>query len=170
MALLSRRRLLVLAAVASLAGLAGGAVWLPRAAPGRLVLGAHEVLLVAALAEVAYPAGNAIGVDWREADVVGGVDRVLADVLSPVSSAGFRHLLHLLDHGAWLAGYGRFATLPLEERRVVLTALAHLEVLPGSALSDALKAVLGMAYFEHPAVLDRLGWGLGCAVARRSAP
>jgi hypothetical protein len=136
-------------------------------APGAKVLGATELEVLRKLAEVMFPKGT-FPIDGVEAGVAEEVDRIVADVLEPIHANGFRTLLHTLEWGT-LAGRGsRFTSLPLEERAEVVRIWSDPTVFTRRVAGDALKVVLGMAYFAHPTVIARIGWSLGCAAGGAS--
>ena len=57
-----------------------------------------------------------------------------------------------------------FALLSLEDRRAVLETWSDNAIFPRRAAYDALKSVLGMAFFNAPEVTERIGWSSTCHV------
>lgn len=158
---LSRRKLLVgAAAVAAVAALGIPAVELPPAAPGLLVLSEYERALVAALGEAFFPPDNALGIDAAAVGIADEVDRLVGDELDPIVAPVFRYLLRALDVGTTASRGAGFASLPLPERRAVLDTWADNAVLPRRLAFDTFKTVLGLAFFNVPAVKQAVGWTL----------
>lgn len=160
-ALVSRRRLLQGGLVAGVAVALGVTVRLDAAAPGFRVLSGEELGVVHALAEAMFP-GDPFPLDGIEAGVPETVDRIVGDVLEPVQQAAFRYVLRVLEYGTLASRGVRFSRLPAEERREVLDVWSDPALLPRRVSADAIKLVLGMAYFNHPAVLAHIGWRKGC--------
>jgi hypothetical protein len=95
----SRRQVLTIGALSGVGFAVGGFLWLPDAAENQAVLSAGELGIVAALGEVLFPEGNAIGFSWKEVDLAQEVDRLLAEVLDPKVVAPFRYLLRFVQYG-----------------------------------------------------------------------
>lgn len=156
------RRSLLLGGVGGLALVAGlRTLTLDGPAPGARRLSSDELRLVEALAEALFPEG-AFPVGGLEADVPRRVDRILADVLEESQATAFRYVLRTLDWGTAASRGARFVDLPVEARRDVLRTWREPEVMARRVAADSIKAILGMAYFSHPAVLGHIGWRLGC--------
>ncbi|MCA9492080.1 MAG: gluconate 2-dehydrogenase subunit 3 family protein [Myxococcales bacterium] len=155
----------VLAGCVGVCGLAivgGGAVAVVTApAPGAALLSTRELLIVRALAEVMFPA-DPFPIDGVEAGVPEEVDRILSDMLAPLHANGFRAILHLLEWGTAASRGTPFSQLSVDLRREVLATWADPEVFTRRVADDAFRLVLGMAYFQHPRVLEHMGWSLGC--------
>lgn len=118
--------------------------------------------VVTALAEVMFP-GAPFPVSGVEAGVEAEVDRIVAEVIAPVQAAAFRYLLRLLEWGTMASRGQRFSALSPPERREVLAVWGQPASLPRRVASDALKAVMGMAYFSNPLVLDHMGYRSTCS-------
>lgn len=160
---LSRRTLLL--GGASLAGLAAVGVpasVLPAAAPGFRILSESEGALVAAIGEALFPAGNPLGIAAADVDLPLLVDDLMAEELDPVVQPVFRYLLRGLEVGTVASRGSTFGGLSLEERRDVLENWSDNAVFPRRLAYDALKSVLGMAFFNAPAVTERIGWYPTC--------
>lgn len=156
------RRSLLLGGVGGLALVAGfWTLTLDAPAPGARLLSPDELRVLEALAEAMFPEG-AFPVGGLEADVPLRVDRIVADVLEEPQTTAFRYVLRTLDWGTAASRGTRFADLPVEARRDVLRAWREPEVMARRVAADSIKAILGMAYFSHPAVLAHIGWRLGC--------
>lgn len=138
---------------------------LPAAAPGFQLLSEGEVALVAAIGEAFFPAGSALGVASTDVDLPLLVDTLMAEELDPVVQPVFRYLLRAVDAGTFASRGEAFASLPLEDRRAVLETWSDNAVFPRRLAHDALKSVLGMAFFNAPAVTDRIGWSPTCHAA-----
>jgi hypothetical protein len=163
MPFLSRRSLLVGgASLGALAAVGVPAAVLPDAAPGFRVLSAGEAETIAALGEAFFPAGNPLGVSSGDVDLPLLVDALMADELDPVVQPVFRYLLRGLEVGTLASRGASFGSLPLAERRDVVETWSDNVVFPRRLAHDALKGVLGMAFFNAPAVTDRIGWSPSC--------
>jgi hypothetical protein len=161
-ALVTRRTLLTGGVVAAaMAVVTGVGVRLPVAAAGRLALSAEELRVVRALAEVMFPSGH-FPRSGVEVGVEEEVDRIVGDVIAPVQAAAFRYVLRALEWGTMASRGLRFSALPLAERREVLAVWAEPGPLPRRIASDAVKAVMGMAYFSDRSVLDHIGYRATC--------
>ncbi len=160
---LSRRHLLIGGAAVALAGSAGAVMALRLSAPaaGFKVFNAEELSVVAALSALWFPAG-VFPVDGIEAGVTEKVDEVAEQILLPLQLAGFRYVLRTLEWGT-VARWGRtFTQLTVDEREVVVGRWSAAEPVARRTAIDAVKAVLAMAYFSHPAVIETIGWRVGC--------
>lgn len=160
---ITRRRVLGGLAAVTLVGGAGAfaGLRLGAPAPGSRVLTAWELRVVRRIAEVWFPSG-VFPVDGVQAGVAERVDAGVADMLDPLRLAGFRYVLRTLEYGTLVSRGSRFTSLGAEERLEVLAVWADASVLPRRVSIDALKAVLGIAYFGHPEVIARIGWRTGC--------
>lgn len=156
------RRSLLIGGAGGLALVAG--FWtlsLDGPAPGARLLSAEELRVLEALTEAMFPEG-AFPVGGHEADVPRRVDRILAEVLEEPQVTAFRYVLRTLDWGTAASRGARFVDLPVEARREVLQTWQEPDVMARRVAADSLKAILGMAYFSHPAVLGHIGWRVGC--------
>lgn len=163
MLFLSRRKLLV--GGASLAGLTAVGVpasILPAAAEGFRVFSAEEAALISALGEVFFPAGNPLEVSAADVGLPLLVDTLVAEELDPVVTPLFRYLLRGLEAGTLVSRGTRFSKLPVSERREVVETWSDNGVLPRRLAHDAIKSVLGMAFFNAEAVIARIGWSPHC--------
>ena len=159
----SRRKVLVVGGLASLGVPLAGFLWLPSAADGMNLLSYREMSTLAALGEVFFPEGNAVGIAWQEMDLEREVDRLLSETLSPRLVKPFRYLLRFVEYGTLAQTGKRFSSCSLATRERLIEDWGR----PGSKLRhggmSSLKSVLGMAYFNHPDVLNALGWRSMCA-------
>jgi len=132
---------------------AGVVVKLPEPGPGRRVLSERECFVVGRLADAIWPEGNPIGVSAVEADVVAGVDELLADTLGSDQGTAFRQIVRALD-----------AAVDVESPDLLerMQAWQGPEELFKRVATDGIKAVLGLAYFNHPRVLDAVGFDSRC--------
>ncbi|HNC95843.1 MAG TPA: hypothetical protein PKW90_06940 [Myxococcota bacterium] len=159
----SRRSFLATGLTVAMLGTAGVAlVRLPAADPGRRVLSAQEALVVEALGEALFPAGSPIGISAADVDIVSAVDELLGEYLEPVVADVFRHTLQVLEAGTLASRGTRFSLLPLEQRRVVVETWGDPGLMPRRMASDALRLVMGMSFFNVPAVRRSLGWVPPC--------
>ncbi|HHO52991.1 MAG TPA: gluconate 2-dehydrogenase subunit 3 family protein [Deltaproteobacteria bacterium] len=135
--------------------------WSLSPAPGAQLLSSHELEVVAALAEVMFPAGP-FPVDGIEAGVPAEVDRLLAEVLEPIHASGFRGLLHSLEWGTVASRGHRFSRLSPAERLATLQIWSDPSVFVRRVARESFRVVLGMAYFSDPRVLGHMGWRATC--------
>ncbi len=163
MARISRRQLLLGGAGIAAGGAAAGAFGLSLGSPaaGFRVLSGAEVAVARAAALTLFP-GAPFPVDGLQAEVAEGVDAILADVLAPLHAAGFRYVLRTLEWGTMASRGARFSRLPASDRQVVLHTWAEPKVFTRRVAGDSLRVLLGMAYFDHPAVLAHMEWSGGC--------
>lgn len=118
--------------------------------------------MVSAVGEAFFPADSALGVSFLDVDLPLLVDTLLTEELDPVVQPVFRYLLRAIDAGTFASRGATFVSLSLEDRRAVLDTWSDNAVFPRRLAHDALKSVLGMAFFNAPAVTDRIGWSPTC--------
>jgi hypothetical protein len=160
------RRSLLRAGLATGAALAFGVgLRLDAPAAGARLLSVEEMEILRALAEVMFPAG-VFPVDGLEARVPEEVDRIVADMMEEPATSAFRYVLRAIEWGTLASRGLRFSRLPAEARAEVLEVWSEPMVLPRRVAHDSLRLVLGMAYFNHPAVLGAIGWRTGCGGGR----
>ena len=159
--LVSRRSFLGASVALGAAVAVAGVVYLPAAAPGRWVLSLAELATVAAVADTLFPCGS-MPLSGVEAGVVEEVDRIVGEDLQPLHASGFRYLLRALEWGPIYSHGARFSQLPAVAREEVLAIWSEPSVLSRRVASDALKMVMGMAYFKNPRVLDAMGYRQLC--------
>jgi hypothetical protein len=129
------------------------------------VLSQEELEVVVAISEAMFPGGE-ISISGLEAGVPLEVDRILAEVLDETAVMGFRAVLRSIEWGSYASRLRRFSRLSIADRCEVLDVWAAPSVLARRVASDALKAVLGMAYFGSPAVQAEIGWRALCGGGR----
>ena len=131
-----------------------------------LFLQKREYTIVAALADTMFPAGNAIGLSGTEARVPEYIDRWL-EGQGEDKAGEFRMMLMLFEHGT--AAFGlrvrRFSDLPSAARERYLRRWETTRLYSRRMLAMALKSALGIAYFAHPEVKERIGLRHRCATA-----
>ena len=88
--------------------------------------------------------------------------RSLADMLNPIHARGFRALLEALEWGTAASRGTPFSGLSAVDRAQVLAVWADPTVFHRRLAGDAFRLVLGMAYFQHPRILEHIGWSGGC--------
>jgi len=163
--MLARRRFLLASAaavgVAALLAVKTGV--LPAAAAGRRVFSKGESRLVQSLGEAMFPEPNALGVAPSQVDFAGVVDELLGDTLDSEIRVVFRYFLRVLDEGTELSRGTGFASLPVEARREVLATWSDNAVVPRRMMHDLFRLVMGMAWFNDPAVIAAIGWRAECA-------
>ena len=152
------RRSLIASGLVLAATAAGGRVWCSyRIAPQARVLSQDELNVVSALAEVMFP-GEPMPITGLQANVPLEVDRLLDEVFDTVRSTGFRAALKVLQVGT-IATWGRpFTKLSADERRQVLEVWSDPDIIPRRVAFDGFSGVLGMVYWQHPVIIDYLGW------------
>lgn len=156
------RRLLLQGGITLGASIACGAgLRLDVPAPGAFVLSVEELQVVRALAEVMFP-GKPLPKDGIEAKVAEGVDRLLFEYLGDPHSSALRYVLRAVEWGTLASRGARFSALSPDVRAQVLDRWADPTVLPRRVALDGLKLLMGMAYFRDPAILDAIGWRVGC--------
>jgi len=161
--MLSRRSLLLSGtAAASLTAIGVPLSVLPGPGPGFRLLSVGEGALVVAIGGALFPPGNEMGVSAAEVDLALLVDDLLVDELDPVVQPVFRYLLRAVDAGTLASRGAPFAALSLEARQDVLSTWSDPAILPRRLGYEGLKSVLGMAFFNAPAVTDRFGWSPTC--------
>ncbi|MCB9765145.1 MAG: gluconate 2-dehydrogenase subunit 3 family protein [Alphaproteobacteria bacterium] len=162
-ALMSRRSLLRVGLVVGGLGAAGGVgrlAWLGAPAPGAALLTRRELEIIEAISELMFPEGNAIGVSWREVDLPLRVDALMTNTLAEAASVSFRYLLRALDLTSVFTHGTRFHAGTRAEQAEILTAWA--EDFPQNLGVDAIKSVMAMAFFNHPRVLEAVGFQYRC--------
>lgn len=159
-ALLSRRTLLRTAVLAGVVGVVARMAHLRAPRAGLRQLDAHEAELVAHLGDILFPAGGVLGISARDVDIVLRADDILAEVLPPYGADGFRYLLRGLDYVSTLTHGGRFCACDPALQAEILVAWG--EEMPGKLGYESIRGVLSMAFFNHPAVMERVGFRLRC--------
>jgi len=158
----TRRKVLIGGTLATGLLALGAGVYLPGPAAGRNVLSKGELAVVGALAAVMFPPGNALGVDASRAEVMKGVDALLGDTLDPGMARSFRYLLRGIEWGTVPLVGRRFSRCSLGKRQALMERWDRPGSWVGRVTGASVRAVLGMAYFNHPDVLDAVGWRVGC--------
>lgn len=165
----TRRQVLTIGSLTSVGVGIGGFLWLPGPAEGRHVLSEGELSVIGALGEVMFPEGNAIGLSGLDIGLEGEVDLLLGETLDPKLVPPFRYLLRFVQFGTIAQTGKRFTSCSPEKRAELLAEWGR----PGSKFRNggiaSLKSVLGMAYFNHPDVLNAIGWRSYCAAKPGSA-
>lgn len=161
--MVTRRRVLGAGAAFVAVSVVGGAfvLRLDDPAPGARLLSLRELAIVRAIGEVLLPAG-AFPIHGGDPSVVAEVDRVVEQVLDPLHARGFRYLLRSFEFGTLTGQHAVFSSLSLEERREVIQIWADPSVLPRRIGWEAIRAVMGMAYFSRPEVTAAMGWRSIC--------
>ena len=162
---LTRRRVLALGVgvgALTIAGSVGWLVSLPRPAPGRLALSAHEGELLVRLAEVWFPPGNALGVAAGDVDIGADLDQLLV-LLAPREQRALHALLRVVDQlpRATFRSSTRFSALSLDERRQLMVAWESSDG-PRRQLAGLLRLLASLSYFEDERVLRAIGHSYGC--------
>lgn len=163
-ALVNRRNVLLGALAIGAVAALSGTVYLPRAGQGYAVLSAAEVTVVTAIAQVMFP-GGIFPVDGVQAGVVARVDEILDHDVTEAAKVGFRYLLRAIEWSTLATRGGRFSSLDEADRLEVLTAWGNPGMAPRRIAFDAVKMVMGMAYFGHPEVQAAIGWRNACSGA-----
>lgn len=125
----------------------------PRSA--HRILAAREAAFLDAAAEATFPAGGAIPLSGREADLPGYVDGFLAS-LAPHLRLQVRAMLMLFEQATLFfpasgrGGRRRFSSLTPEQRVEVLEGWSRSRLFLRRLAFTALRAVLTMGYLGHP--------------------
>lgn len=155
------RLVLLLAAVAGLVWLVRRCFVYPEARGRRVVLGRGQVAFVEAAAEAIFPAGGAVPVSGREAEVSAYLDGWLA-LLPAGQRRQIGALLFLMEHATLLfpapgPSLRRFSSLSIDRRVAVLEAWSESGLAARRLVFSALRALLTMAYLGHPRALAAIG-------------
>ncbi len=160
--LISRRSLLLTGVAAGGVIAAGGTLaWLGAAASGLRVFTADEVEIVESIAAVLFPVGYfpVAGGDGRTAPEV---DRLLSEMVDPVTVAPFRYLLRALEWGTFVSRGQRFTQLDPVTAKEVVDVWASENPFPRRMAFTSVQALLGLAFFRRPEVAKAIGWRAGC--------
>ncbi len=118
----------------------------------------REYRIVTDLANTMFPPRNALGITGTEARVPEYMDHMLAGMRADKASE-LRAMFLLFEHGTLAFGLRtqRFTELTPTDQERYLRRWERAQVYSRRMLVAGLKAFLGMAYFAHPAVRERLG-------------
>lgn len=133
-----------------------------RPLDGLVTLSALEAAVVGALLDAMFP-GDPFPVGGGDPAIVANVDRVVTELLPPLHATAFKLMLSTLEWGTLASRGARFSALDRTTRTDVLHVWSTPGVLARRVAFDALKAILGMAYFSNPAVQAHMGWRGECA-------
>ncbi len=159
--LITRRGVLLSGALLGAAILGARLVWLPRPAPGMMVLSDGEVDIVEAMAAVLFPPGP-FSVSGGDGGTAPMVDALLADMLDPASADGFRYLLRAIEIGTLVARGVTFTGLSPDEAREVVDIWFSRDPAPRRMVGDSFRVLIGMGFLRRPEVLADVGWRTGC--------
>ncbi len=136
-----------------------------------LYLRRREYTIVAALANTMFPPGNAIGLSGTDARVPEYIDRWL-EGQGEAKAGEFRMMMMLFEHGTTAFGLRvrRFTRLGAVARERYLRRWETTRLYSRRMLAMALKSALGIAYFAHPEVRERIGLRHMCATAADARP
>lgn len=161
--LITRRQLVAAtAACATLAGTGGVLAQLPAPAPGRRLLSAGELEMVAALVEAFFPPGNPLGITGSQVDAAGELDRLLVDELDPVVAPVLRHLLRGFEYATVATHGARFSRLERPVREEILAEWSDPRIVPRRMAYEVLKTCVGWAWLTAPSVRTAIGWQAEC--------
>lgn len=157
--LLGRRRLLGIGVAGVGAIVVGSALWRVFSGPGDGTPGAaggvlsrRQYAAIEALALAYFPPGNGIGLDARQADVAGYLDRYLG-LLDPTGRRLIQALIAAFDQGTLLAGRLRpVRALDVAATQAYLRGWEESTLAVRRSLALALRSLLAQAYFAHPEV------------------
>jgi hypothetical protein len=120
-----------------------------------------EVAFLDAAAEAMFPAGGAIAISGRDADLPRYVDRYF-ETLHGAKRTQIRLLLLFIEQSTAIfpapgpRGRRRFSALSAEQREAVLRDWSGSGLYLRRLLFTALRAVLTMGYLGHPAAMRQL--------------
>jgi len=136
-------------------------------APGMLSLTEAEYLTAASAADAFFPK-ESFEVSAAEADVPRYVDRYVHE-MPPAKTKLMKLLLRSLEYSPAMTiqSLTRFSRLPLADRQAVLRAWEDSHLLVQRMGHRALLLVCSSGYFECDAVLEKMGWGIGCNLPPR---
>jgi hypothetical protein len=161
-ALISRRKLILTGAAAGgVVAVGGVTVHLGPPAPGMRLLSVSEVELVEAVASVLFPAG-VFSVAGGDGQTAPEVDRLLTEVLPAEVVGPFRYVLRALQWGTVISRGTRFTQLDAPTAAEVVGVWASENPFPRRVAFTSVQAILGLAYFRRPEVVDAVGWRAGC--------
>lgn len=134
----------------------------PRPASAPESLSRRELATLKAVSEALFPAGGAIPVSGREADVAGYVDRLVA-ASHPRQRRLIRALLFLVEHATLvfpapggLTGLRRLSSLDLERRVVAVEDWHRSRFFLRRLVFTSLRALCTLGYLAEPAVMRAL--------------
>ena len=161
-AIVSRRAVLA-GGVAAGSLLAGGVTFVlaSKPAPGALVLSKTEFAVIEQASRVLFPPGI-FPVAGGDGETASAVDVLLADVIDPPAVTPFRSMLAALEWGTLVSRGTRFSELSEEEAAHVIDVWASENPAPRRVAFDSLQALLSMAFLRRSAVIEAIGWRVGC--------
>jgi len=131
----------------------------------------REFQIVADLADVLFPAGNALGISGRQARVPEYIDHMVAG-LEDDKATEMKAMFLLFEHGTLAFGLRtrRFTELPRPSQERYLRRWERSRVYSRRMLAAGLKTTLGLAYFAHPDVREAMGTKRMCGSAADALP
>ena len=158
----SRRNFLI--GAAALTALGTVALKLPSPGPDAQVISQSEREVVAAIGAAMFPVGF-FSVSDAAPHIITRFDTVLVDHLDAVQRRGVRYLLKILNTQSYAQYQQGIAQLDTPSVTGLLQGWDKEHSGVQAMAMEALKALLSMAYFAEPSVLNELGWTLGCGRA-----
>lgn len=151
-------------------GAARAAIWWDQAsASGYRILSEDEVLISDAIAQALFPGEQGAMRRLPDAVELGAtrfLDDLLVEMLDETMGNALRVLMHAIDEMAIFGGEGsaaRFHKRSLEERIAILKAWDSSLSSTRRSVFSALKIFYAMAYCEHPALIEAMGFDYSCA-------
>ncbi len=137
------------------------------AGPGLRALTEPEYLTAAAVADAYFPKGE-YPVSAEEAGVARYIDRYVSEIPREKGRL-FKLLLRSIEYSPAVTIYSltRFSRLPLGARQRVLAGWEHSRLYAQRMAHRAILFACASGYFEDDAVLQQMGWGLGCILSPR---
>jgi hypothetical protein len=131
----------------------------------------REFRIVASLADVLFPPGNALGISGRQARVPEYIDHMVAG-MEPDKATETKAMFLLFEHGTLAFGLRRkrFTDLPAHAKETYLRRWERSRVYSRRLLAAGLKTYLGLAYFAHPDVRAAMGTRRACGSAADAEP
>ena len=131
----------------------------------------REFQIVADLADVLFPPGNALGITGSDARVPEYLDRMVAGMESDKATET-KAMFLLFEHGTLAFGLRtrRFTDLSLVAKETYLRRWERSRVYSRRLLAAGLKTYLGLAYFAHPDVRRAMGTKRACGSAADAMP
>jgi hypothetical protein len=130
--------------------------------PGLVAFTQAEYLTAVAVADALFPKSQ-FPVSAEEADVAHFMDRYVHE-MPRAKGKLFKLLLRSIEYSPALTidSLTRFSRLPLEARQQVLEHWEKSRIYAQRMAHQALIFTCASGYFECDAVLQKMGWGLGC--------
>jgi len=157
----SRRRLLAIGAACGALVLAGGvATQCASTVPAGLT--GAERAVIDAVAVTIFPGGP--GPPGDRVGVADFIEDYLRQGIDPVPGRLLRSAFRAIEYGAVIGAGARFTRLSAPRREALLEAFERHPWATLRSAVAAMKFLVSLAYFEHPAVREACGIGRVCEI------